>query len=93
MLRGRDVQELRELLRQGMSIQANSQLSGWDRKTIRKYLLQPEAVPSMDPVQPQPSKLDAFKPYLEEGLQAGVWNAKCCCESCGSETTPAATLF
>ena len=30
----------------------------------------------MDPVQPQPSKLDAFKPYLEEGLQAGVWNAR-----------------
>ena len=24
----------------------------------------------------QPSKLDAFKPYLEERLRAGVWNAR-----------------
>ena len=36
MLRGRDVQELKELQRQGMSIQAISELTGWDRKTIRK---------------------------------------------------------
>ena len=38
MLRGRDVQEIKELQRQGMSIQAISQLTGWDRKTISKYL-------------------------------------------------------
>ena len=38
MLRGKDVQELKELQRQGMSIQAISKLTGWDRKTIRKYM-------------------------------------------------------
>ena len=38
MLRGRDVQELKELQRQGMCIQAISELTGWDRKTIRKYV-------------------------------------------------------
>jgi hypothetical protein len=32
------VQERKELQRQGMSIQAISKLTGWDRKTIRKYI-------------------------------------------------------
>jgi hypothetical protein len=30
------MQELKELQRQGMSIPAISELTGWDRKTIRK---------------------------------------------------------
>jgi transposase len=59
-----------------MSIQAISALTGWDRKTIRKYLLQPAGVPTYGP-RPRPaSKLDPFKPYLEERLRAGVWNAR-----------------
>ena len=45
MLRGRDVQELRELQRQGMSIQAISELTGWDRYTIRKYMQAAGVVP------------------------------------------------
>jgi len=32
-----ELKELKELQRQGMSIQAISKLTGWDRKTIRKY--------------------------------------------------------
>ena len=76
MLRGRDVQELRELQRQGMSIQAISELTGWDRKTIRKYMQAAGVVPEYGPRSAQPSKLDAFKPYLEERLRAGVWNAR-----------------
>lgn len=44
MLRGSDVQE--ELLKQGMSIQAISEMLGWDRKTVRKYLVGPEAAPA-----------------------------------------------
>ena len=39
LLRGRDVQELSELQREGMSIQGISKLTGWDRKTVRKYPL------------------------------------------------------
>jgi transposase len=75
LLGGREVQELGELRRQGMSIQAISALTGWDRKTIRKYLLQPAGVPTYGP-RPRPaSKLDRFKPYLEERMRAGVWNA------------------
>ena len=76
MLRGRDVQELKELQRQGMSIQAISKLTGWDRKTIRKYMQAAGLAPEYGPRSAPPSKLDAFKPYLEERLRAGVWNAR-----------------
>jgi transposase len=32
--------------------------------------------PEYGPRTAQPSKLDAFKPYLEERLRAGAWNAR-----------------
>jgi transposase len=35
------VQEITELKREGLRISAISELSGYDRKTIRKYLLAP----------------------------------------------------
>ncbi len=76
MLRGRDVQDIEELKRQGLSIRAISVLTGYDRKTIRKYLIQPESAPTYGPRPTAPSKLDAFKPYLDERLKAGVWNAQ-----------------
>jgi transposase len=41
VLRGGDVQELQELKRQGLSITQMSALTGFDRKTIRKYLDDP----------------------------------------------------
>ena len=49
MLRGKDVQEVEELKRQGLSIRAISRLTGYDRKTIRKYLVQPNGVPAYGP--------------------------------------------
>src|SRR5437899_10149516 len=76
LLRGKDGQERRELQRQGMSIQAISELTGWDRKTIRKYMQAAGVVPEYGPRSGQPSKLDALKPYLEERLRAGVRNAR-----------------
>ena len=76
MLRGRDVQDIEELKRQGLSIRAISGLTGYDRKTIRKYLIRPESAPTYGPRPAAPSKLDAFKPYLDERLKAGVWNAQ-----------------
>lgn len=76
MLRGKDVQELEELKRQGLSIGAISRLTGYDRKTVRKYLLQPEARPVYGPRPAPPSKLDPFKEYLGDRLKAGVWNAQ-----------------
>ena len=67
--------EINELKRSGMSIQAISELTGYDRKTIRKYLLKPER--PVYPARPAPaSKLEPFKPYLNERLHAGVWNAQ-----------------
>jgi hypothetical protein len=38
LLRGGEVSEINELKRLGMSIQAIGELTGHDRKTIRKYL-------------------------------------------------------
>ena len=60
------LQELKELQRQGMSIQAISKLTGWDRKTIRKYMQAAGLAPECGPRSAPPSKLDAFKPYLEQ---------------------------
>jgi transposase len=76
LLRGKDVQEIEELKRQGLSIKAISKLTGNDRKTIRKYLAQPEVAPVYGPREQRPSKLDRFKTYLEDRLKAGVWNAR-----------------
>jgi transposase len=59
-----------------LSIQALSELTGYDRKTVRKHLLKPETVPSYGPRAARPSKLDAHKRYLEDRLKAGVWNAQ-----------------
>ncbi|HEY2012921.1 MAG TPA: IS21 family transposase [Bryobacteraceae bacterium] len=70
------MEEISELKREGLSIQAISQLTGFDRKTIRKYLLKPEGRPAYGPRQSPVSKLEPFKPYLKERLQAGVWNAQ-----------------
>jgi transposase len=76
LLRGKEVTDIEELKRQGLSIQAISKLTGFDRKTIRKYLLKPEGTPVYGPRPARPSKLDAFKAYIEERMKAGVWNAQ-----------------
>jgi transposase len=70
------VQQITELKREGLSIVAISELTGYDRKTIRKYLLNPSGRPAYGPRPVPPGKLEPFKPYLKERLQAGVWNAQ-----------------
>jgi len=70
------VEQINQLKREGLSILAISNLTGYDRKTIRKYLLAPATRPTYPPRPQAVSKLDSFKPYLEERLQAGVWNAR-----------------
>lgn len=70
------MEEINELKREGMSVLAISNLTGYDRKTIRKYLEDPITVPVYEPRPAPPSKLDEFKPYLNERLNAGVWNAR-----------------
>ena len=75
MLRGRDVDEVVELKRQGLSIRAIGRLTGYDRKTINRYLAEPSSRPVYGPRAPSPGKLEPFKTYLKERLGAGVWNA------------------
>src|SRR5207253_1508004 len=41
-----------------------------------KYLLKPETVPRYGPRAARASKLDAHKPYLQDRMKAGVWNAQ-----------------
>jgi transposase len=74
MLRGGDVNEIIELRRQGLSITQISTLTGYDRKTIRKYLKTPK-LPRYGPRPKRGSRLDPFTAYIEERLSAGVWNA------------------
>ena len=74
MLRGGDVQEVQELRRQGLSITQISTLTGFDRKTIRKYLADPR-LPRYGPRPQRGSHREPFRAYLDERLAAGVWNA------------------
>ena len=76
MLRGKDVRDLEEMKQTGMSVSAISELTGYDRKTVRKYLLNSAAAPHYRERPHPPSKLDVFKPYLVNRLKAGVWNAQ-----------------
>lgn len=64
--------EITELKREGLSIKAIGELLGWDRKTVRKYLIAPESVPSYGPREGGSSKLDPFQDYLSDRLKAGV---------------------
>jgi transposase len=72
MLRGGDVREIRELHRSGLSQGEIQRETGHDPKTIRKYLSEPAAPPES---RARPSLLDPYKPYLEERMAQGVWNA------------------
>lgn len=67
-----DIQELR---RQGLSICAIAAMTGFDRKTVRRYLVHPEREPRYGPRPKRASPLDGFKTYVDERLSAGVWNA------------------
>lgn len=66
---------IEELKRQGLSICAIAAMTGFDRKTVRRYLSDPERQPRYGPRPKRVSALDGFKAYLEERLSVGVWNA------------------
>ena len=69
------MEEIKKLRTSGLSITAISQMTGYDRKTIRKHLLNATSKREYGPRPPRSGKLDNFKPYIQERLQAGVWNA------------------
>ena len=66
--------EIRTIHRQGLSISDIAGLTGFDRKTVRKWLRQP-GPPRYGPRPPRPSTLDPYKPFIDQRLSAGVWNA------------------
>lgn len=66
--------EIRSMHQQGLSITDIAALTGFDRKTVRKWLTQP-GPPRYGPRVLQPSKLDPYKSYLDARLSVGVWNA------------------
>ena len=74
MLRGGEVKEIIDYKRQGFSITDISALTGHSRPTVRKYLVQ-QKTPRYGPREPRSTVLDPYKPFLEERLAAGVWNA------------------
>src|SRR5258708_39147765 len=93
LLRGRDVQELKELQRQGMSIQAISELTGWDRKTIRKYVQAAGWRRSTAHVQHRRASSMRLSRIWKSGCAPGCGTRGCCCANCASGTTQAATRF
>lgn len=74
MLRGGEVKEISEFKKQGLTISQISALTGFDRKTIRKYLNEPQT-PRYGPRSRKGSQLEPFHPYLETRLAQGAWNA------------------
>jgi len=50
-------------------------VTGFDRKTVRKYLAHPDLEPRYKLRPGRPTLLDPSKAYIEERLAAGVWNA------------------
>lgn len=75
MLRGKDVEEIEQLRREGLSVKRISHLLGIDRKTVRKYLGGPR-VPRYGPRLAASSLLSAHEEYIKERLAAGVWNGR-----------------
>lgn len=61
--------EIRVLARRGRSIKEIARELGVSRNTVRKYLRH-DAPPQYGPRAPRPTKLDAFKPYLLERVEA-----------------------
>jgi transposase len=71
VFRGQDVEEISELKRQGLSIRAISRLTGYNRRTIKKYLQTPTSRPVYGPRGEPESKLEPFKSYIQGRLQSG----------------------
>jgi transposase len=69
------VNEIQELKRQGLSIGQIAAQTGFNRRTIRKYLTNP-ATPRYPRRAPRPTRLDPYRAFIEQRLQAGVWNAR-----------------
>lgn len=75
--------DILDLRRQGLSISQISAHTGFDRKTIRKYLNDPtpprygprKTSKTSEPCRRRGQLLEPFTAYIDQRLAAGVWNA------------------
>ena len=65
---------IRDLYSQGFSISEISRKTGFDRKTVRKYL-RLKTLPEPQKRSGRKSKLDPFKPYIIEKLKEGPYTS------------------
>jgi transposase len=65
---------IRDLYSQGLSISEISRRTGYARETVRKYLNKKTA-PEPQKHPPKPSKLDPYKPYIQEKINEGPYTA------------------
>jgi len=69
------VDEARALHRQGLSISDFAGITGFDCKTLRKWLTQ-LGPPRAGARALRPNKLDPLQAHIEQRLSAAVWNAQ-----------------
>lgn len=74
MLNWEEFMNIRDLAKQGASISEIARVTGKDRKTVKKYLLQ-KAPPGYRPRPKVPSKIDPFRSYVKERTKAGMTNS------------------
>jgi transposase len=68
-----DLEELVSILdlqQQGLSVSAISRRTGFDRKTVRKYIKQGLTAPTYSARPPRPTVIDPFARYLAERVAA-----------------------
>ena len=59
-----------DLHRQGLSVSDIARRSGFDRKTVRRYIARGLEPPTYTPRPPRPTLLDAYRAYLQERVAA-----------------------
>lgn len=75
MLSREDFYMIKQLRGQGAHIVDIAHQIGCSERTVRRYLALP-APPKGKPKKPRASKLDPFKPFIDEQLSHQVWNAE-----------------
>jgi hypothetical protein len=70
------MQEFMEMKREGLGTQAISQLTGYDRKTVRRYVLRPETAPGLWPAIAGAEQTGPAQGVFGRPVEAGGWNAQ-----------------
>lgn len=70
MLALEDIMDFHRLKQQGMSVRAIARHTGYNRRTVAKYLRNGLKEPGYRPRAPRPGKLDPYGDYLRERLES-----------------------